>query len=79
MSSAQYEIYADWIKNGKVEVIFDQEKFPGFFGWIIPSSEGKGKVGVAGKGINVSETLEKFLKEVGENIQQLEKFLRQFG
>ena len=66
LSSAQYEIYASWIKNGKVEVIFDQEKYPGFFAWIIPSNEGKGKVGIAGKGINVSETLDKFLKEKGE-------------
>jgi len=66
LSSAQYEIYADWIKKGKVEVIFDQEKYPGFFAWIIPSGESKGKVGVAGKGINVSETLEKILKEKGD-------------
>ena len=66
LSSAQYEIYADWIKKGKVEVIFDQEKYPGFFAWIIPSNEGKGKVGVAGKGINVSETLDKILKERGK-------------
>ena len=66
LSSAQYEIYADWIKKGKVEVIFDQEKYPGFFAWIIPSGEGKGKVGVAGRGIKVSETLEKILKEKGE-------------
>ena len=29
--SAQYEIYADWIKKGKVEGIFDQENYPGFF------------------------------------------------
>ena len=66
LSSAQYEIYADWIKKGKVEVIFDQEKYPGFFAWIIPSNEGKGKVGVAGKGINVSDTLDKILKERGK-------------
>ncbi|MFB5635880.1 MAG: NAD(P)/FAD-dependent oxidoreductase [Nitrosopumilus sp.] len=66
LSSAQYEIYADWIKKGKVEVIFDQEKYPGFFAWVIPSGEGKGKVGVAGKGIKVSETLDKFLKDKGE-------------
>ena len=66
LSSAQYEIYANWIKKGKVEVIFDQEKYPGFFAWIIPSNEGKGKVGIAGRGINVSETLDKFLKEKGE-------------
>jgi len=65
LSSAQYEIYADWIKKGKVEVIFDQEKYPGFFAWIIPSNEGKGKVGVAGRGINVAETLDKILEERG--------------
>jgi len=65
LSSAQYEIYADWIKKGKVEVFFDQEKYPGFFAWIIPSGEGKGKVGVAGKGIKVSEILEEFLEKKG--------------
>ena len=67
LSSAQYEIYADWIKKGKVEVIFDQEKFPDFFAWIIPSNEGKGKVGVAGKGINVAETIDKILAEKGKH------------
>ncbi|MGY5143291.1 MAG: NAD(P)/FAD-dependent oxidoreductase [Candidatus Nitrosopumilus sp. bin_32a] len=66
LSSAQYEIYADWIKKGKVKVIFDQEKYPGFFAWIIPSGDGKGKVGVAGRGIKVSETLESILKEKGK-------------
>ncbi len=65
LSSAQYEIYADWIKKGKVEVFFDQERYPGFFAWIIPSDEGKGKVGVAGKGINVVEAIEKFLETIG--------------
>ena len=66
LSSAQYEIYADWIKKGKVEVIFDQKKYPGFFAWVIPSNEGKGKVGVAGRGINVAETIDEILKEKGE-------------
>jgi len=66
LSSAQYEIYADWIKKGKVEVIFDQEKYPGFFAWVIPSGEGKGKVGVAGRGIKVAETLDNILKDKGE-------------
>ncbi len=66
LPSAQYEIYADWIKKGKVEVFFDQEKYPGFFAWIIPSGNGKGKVGVAGKGINVNETIEKFLASRGD-------------
>ena len=65
LSSAQYEIYADWIKKSKVEIIIDQEKYPGFFAWIIPSNEGRGKVGIAGKGINVSNSLEKFLDERG--------------
>ena len=66
LSSAQYEIYANWIKKGKVEVIFDQEKYPGFFAWIIPSGEGKGKVGIAGRGINVAEAMNTFLKDKGE-------------
>jgi len=66
LSSAQYEIYADWIHKGKVEVIFDQEKYTGFFAWVIPSGEGKGKVGVAGKGIKVSETLDNILRDKGE-------------
>lgn len=65
LSSAQYEIYADWIKKGQVEVFFDQEKYPGFFAWIIPSGEGKGKIGVAGKGIKVTDVLEEFLEERG--------------
>jgi geranylgeranyl reductase family protein len=66
LSSAQYEIYADWIKKGKVEVIFDQEKYPGFFAWVIPSGEGKGKVGVAGRGIKVADAMDEILKEKGE-------------
>ena len=64
--SAQYEIYADWITDGKVEVYFDQIKYPGFFAWIIPSGKGVGKVGVAGKEINVSNTMEQFLKSKGK-------------
>ena len=67
LSSAQYEIYADWIHKGKVEVIFDQEKYAGFFAWVIPSGEGKGKVGVAGRGIKVSETLDNILRDKGEH------------
>ncbi len=66
LSSAQYEIYADWIKKGKVEVYFDQEKYPGFFSWIIPSGEGTGKVGVAGRGINAADALENFLSKKGK-------------
>ena len=65
LSSAQYEIYADWIKKGNVQVFFDQEKYPGFFAWVIPSDQGKGKIGVAGKEINVVEAIEKFLDTMG--------------
>ena len=64
--SAQYEVYADWIVNGHVEVYFDQIKYPGFFAWIIPSGNGIGKVGVAGKDINTSKTIEEFLKQKGK-------------
>lgn len=66
LSSAQYEIYADWIKKGKIQVIFDQEKYPGFFAWVIPSNTGRGKVGIAGRGINVSETLNEMLEKKGK-------------
>jgi len=67
ISSAQYEIYADWIKKGKVEVYFDQEEYPGFFAWIIPSAEGIGKVGVAGRSINTSEKIQGFISKKGKH------------
>ena len=63
--TAQYEVYADWIKEGQVEVYFDQEKYPEFFAWIIPSGKGVGKVGVSGKGINTLTIIDKFLKTKG--------------
>jgi len=63
--SAQYEIYADWITDGRGEVYFDQIKYPGFFAWIIPTGHGVGKVGVAGREINVSDTMEQFLRSKG--------------
>ncbi len=66
LSSAQYEIYADWIKKEKVEVYFDQEKYPGFFAWIIPNGDGTGKVGVAGRGISAAEVLADFLTKKGD-------------
>ncbi len=66
LASAQYEVYADWIKKGKVEVYLDQVKYPGFFSWIIPLGDGFGKVGVAGKGINAAEALEEFLLRKGK-------------
>ena len=65
--SAQYEVYADWIEDGRVEVYFDNVKYPGFFAWIIPSGNGAGKVGVAGREINVSNLMEQFLKSKGNH------------
>ena len=65
--SAQYEVYADWIKDGMVEVYFDNVKYPGFFAWIIPSGNGTGKVGIAGREINVSNLMEKFLSSKGNH------------
>jgi len=63
--SAQYEIYADWIIDGRVEVYFDQIKYPGFFAWVIPSGNGVGKIGIAGREINASKTITDFLKSKG--------------
>jgi len=65
LSTAQYEVYADWIKEGQVEVYFDQEKYPEFFAWIIPSGKGVGKVGVSGRGINTLAIIDEFLKNKG--------------
>ena len=49
---AQYVVHAGWIREGVVEVIVDAERYPGFFAWVIPMSDGIGKVGAAGSGIN---------------------------
>ena len=67
LQSAQYEVYGDWIQDGQVEVYIDQKKYPEFFGWIIPSGNGVGKVGVAGKEINVSKTMENLLSSKGNH------------
>ncbi|MER5175461.1 MAG: NAD(P)/FAD-dependent oxidoreductase [Candidatus Nitrosocosmicus sp.] len=64
--SGQYEVYAHWIKKDTIEVEFDSELYPGFFAWIIPTGDGKGKIGVAGRNINPSLTLEKFLEKKGK-------------
>ena len=63
--TAQYEVYAEWIRKGQVEVYFDQEKYPEFFAWVIPSGKGVGKIGVSGKGINATTRIDEFLKSKG--------------
>ncbi len=65
LQSAQYEVYADWIDKERVEVYLDQEKYPGFFAWIIPTRHDEAKVGVAGRGINSAQVLEDFLRQKG--------------
>ena len=62
---AQYEVHAPWIER-RVEVHLDQARYPGFFAWVIPSSSGAGKVGVAGRAINAAAALDEFLKSRGK-------------
>ncbi len=66
LQSAQYEIIADWIDKEQIEVYLDQEKYPGFFAWVIPTRNDEAKVGVAGRGINVTKAIEEFLKKKGK-------------
>jgi geranylgeranyl reductase family protein len=73
LQSAQYEVYASWIENGKVEVQFDRERYPGFFAWIIPTGYGVGKVGVAGKGINAANALKSYMDGKGEKYSVVRK------
>ncbi|HJU14440.1 MAG TPA: NAD(P)/FAD-dependent oxidoreductase [Candidatus Nitrosotalea sp.] len=67
LQSAQYEVYADWVDKESVEVYLDQEKYPGFFAWVIPTRHDEAKVGVAGRGINAATVLEEFLKSKGRH------------
>jgi geranylgeranyl reductase family protein len=73
LASAQFEIYASWIDGKTVEILFDAEKYPGFFVWIIPTGEGKGKIGVAGKGINTLVALNDFINSRGEKCSIIRK------
>lgn len=55
---AQYVVHADWIEEGRVEVVVDAKRYPGFFAWVIPMGGGVGKVGAAGTGINPGAAVE---------------------
>lgn len=55
---AQYVVHAEWIEEGRVEVVVDAEKYPGFFAWVIPMGGGVGKVGAAGTGISPGAAVE---------------------
>jgi digeranylgeranylglycerophospholipid reductase len=67
LQSAQYEIFADWIDKERIEVHLDQEKYPGYFAWVIPTRRDEAKVGVAGRGINSALAIEEFLKKKGKH------------
>ena len=60
--AAKYEVEGDWFNDGEVEVYTDQEKYPGFFAWVIPRGSGIAKVGAAGHGINSYKALQDFLE-----------------
>lgn len=66
LSSAQYQVYADWIDGETVEIYLDQKLYPGFFAWVIPIGKHVGKVGIAGKKINAEKTVEKFMESRGK-------------
>jgi geranylgeranyl reductase family protein len=67
LQSAQYEVFADWIDKERIEVHLDQEKYPGFFAWVIPTRRDEAKIGVAGRGINPALAIEEFLKKKGRH------------
>ncbi len=66
LHSAQYEIYASWIESNTIEVTFNSQQYPGFFAWIIPTGQGRGKVGVAGRGINAANALQSYIDGKGK-------------
>lgn len=66
--AAKYEVEGDWFNDGDVEVFLDQEKYPGFFAWVIPRGDGVAKVGAAGRGINSFRALDSFLSDKKQNI-----------
>ena len=62
--SAQSEIRAPWA-GGPVQVHIDQERYPGFFAWLIPTGRGRAKAGAAGYGIDAAAALASFLSGRG--------------
>jgi geranylgeranyl reductase family protein len=62
LSAAKYEIEADWVREGAVEIFVDVQKYPGFFAWVIPYGQGLAKVGVAGHRMNAFAALDSFLE-----------------
>jgi digeranylgeranylglycerophospholipid reductase len=71
--AAQYEVCAPWIQKDTVIVEFDSIKYPGFFAWIIPIGEGRGKVGVAGRNINAARSIASYLANRGNQYSVIRK------
>jgi digeranylgeranylglycerophospholipid reductase len=71
--AAQYEVYAPWIEKDTVIVEFDSLKYPGFFAWVIPIGDGRGKVGLAGKNINAARSITSFLCSKGAQFSVIRK------
>jgi digeranylgeranylglycerophospholipid reductase len=67
LPSGQYEVFASWIDPDTVELYFDANKYPGFFAWIIPLGENKAKIGVAGRDINIVNSISSFLESKGSS------------
>ena len=59
--AAKYEVQGDWVSQRLVDVYLDSEKYPGFFGWIIPYGGHRAKVGVAGRGVNAYSALDELI------------------
>jgi digeranylgeranylglycerophospholipid reductase len=67
LPSGQYEVFAPWIDPDTVELYFDADKYPGFFAWIIPLGDNKAKIGVAGRDINIVNSITSFLESKGSS------------
>jgi flavin-dependent dehydrogenase len=73
LQSAQYEVYASWIKAEIVEIEFDNDKYPGFFAWTIPVTDGVGRMGVAGRGINPATAISSYINSKGRGYSIVRK------
>ena len=73
LPSGQYEVFAPWIDPDTVELYFDADKYPGFFAWVIPLGDNKAKIGVAGRDINIVNSIRSFLESKGSTYSILRK------
>jgi digeranylgeranylglycerophospholipid reductase len=68
LPAAKYELEGDWVRRRVVEVFMDNERYPGFFSWVIPYGKHLAKVGAAGRGISPFKALDDFLSDRPSNI-----------